>query len=158
MSRKVERKTQHEFVYTGFGFPVDLVEVPMIRVRGAWTPDVDYDALAKVVLRALVAKPARLSGNEVRFIRHSFPMTLTAFAERFNVTHPAVIKWEKSGDDPTKMSWSVEKDVRLATMHHHFPEEAAAFVRTYAALTREPAARRRKVKVTAGAAGLTLAS
>ena len=49
-------------------------------------------------------------------IRHhgkTVQMTLQDFAARFGVTHPSVMKWEKQADEPTRMSWSTEKDLRL---------------------------------------------
>jgi len=112
-ARMLERKCQEFFVYEGFGFPVVLLNVPMVRVRGEWTLDVDYNDLSRRLLEALARKPARLSGNEVRFTRHSLSMTLEHFAARFGVTHPAVIKWERAGNRSTSMSWAVEKDIRL---------------------------------------------
>lgn len=97
----------------GFGFPVRLVNVPMVKVRGAWTPKVNYNELAQAVLRGLTRKESRLTGSEIKFIRAHFGMTLQAFAKRFCVTHAAVIKWEKSKDAPTAMNWTTEKDIRL---------------------------------------------
>ena len=72
----MERKIQKLFVDEGFGFPVKLVNVPMIKVRGHWTPDVNYKELSESLLRALACKPTRLSGNEVHFIRQHFSLTL----------------------------------------------------------------------------------
>lgn len=106
-------RIQKESIDHGFGFPVRLRNVPMVRIRGIWTPDVDYNELARAVLRALCFKPVRLTGNEIRFIRLQAEMTLQQFAERFCVTHPSVMKWEKQGDEATRMMWSTEKDVRL---------------------------------------------
>ncbi len=106
-------RIQKEFVDLGFGFPVRLRQVPMVKVRGVWTPQVNYEQLAQAALKALCFKPARLTGNEVRFIRLQLGMTLEEFAARFCVTHPSVIKWEKQGDEPTKMQWCTEKDIRL---------------------------------------------
>jgi hypothetical protein len=100
-------------VYEGFGFPVVLKNVPMVKVRDAWTPDVDYNALATDVLQAIAVQPGRLSGAKVRFVRHYFAMTAQQFGERFDVTHPAVLKWEKTGGDTANMSWGTEKDLRL---------------------------------------------
>jgi hypothetical protein len=108
-----ETKKQKRFVYDGFGFPVVLCNVTMIKVRGAWTPKVDYNKLGQDVLIELAHKPARLTGNEVRFIRHWFEMPLTQFGRRFSVSHPAVLKWEEAKDEATTMKWSVEKDIRL---------------------------------------------
>ena len=107
------RRNQKEFVDHGFGFPVRLRNVQMVKVRGAWTPDLDYGELADAVMKALCFKPVRLTGSEVRFIRLQSQMTLQDFAARFGVTHPSVMKWEKQADEPTRMSWSTEKDLRL---------------------------------------------
>ena len=109
----METKIQKEHIDYGFGFPVRLRNVPMVKVRGAWTPKVDYNLLTRAVLCALAYKPSRLTGHEVRFIRSHFEMTLQAFSKRFCVTHVAVLKWEKSKDNLTLMNWTTEKDIRL---------------------------------------------
>lgn len=113
-----ERKIQKSFLDHGFGFPVRLVNVPMVKVRGHWTPEIDYNKLAAAVLRVLAHKPSRLTGFEVKFIRNHFGMTLQVFAKRFNVSHVAVLKWEKTGRDVTAMSWAIEKDLRLFALSH----------------------------------------
>jgi hypothetical protein len=110
---ETETKIQKEFVDTGFGFPVRLRNVPMVKVRGAWTPKINYNHLAETVLHSLAFKPSHLTGAEVKFIRTHFKMTLKEFAKRFCVTHVAVIKWEKTKRQPTVMGWATEKDVRL---------------------------------------------
>ena len=109
----MEAKIQKEFIDTGLGFPIRLMNVPMIRVRGEWTPKVDYNELALRVLRALAHKPSRLMGSEIKFIRTHFEMTLQEFAKRFCVTHVGVLKWEKTKGQSTAMNWSTEKDIRL---------------------------------------------
>ena len=124
------------FIDEGFGFKVRLWNVPMIKVRGAWTPNVNYNELAKVVLLALCHKPARLTGAEVRFIRQQLEMTLQAFAARFCVTHVAVIKWEKAGNKPTPMAWTTEKDLRLFVLSK-FVAKPAEIAKLYAELEKE---------------------
>ena len=108
-----DTKTRKRFVYEGFGFPVVLRNVPMVKVRGAWTPEVDYNKLAREVLLALAHKSARLTGSEVRFIRHHLEMTLAQFGGQISVIHSAVIKWEDARDDATSMKLPIEKDIRL---------------------------------------------
>ena len=107
-------KIQKEYVDMGFGFPVYLQNVPMVKVRGVWTPKVNYKKLSEEVLKKLVFKDSRLTGNELKFIRQKFGKTLVEFGEMFYVTHPAVLKWEKQGDDFTNMNWVTEKDIRLS--------------------------------------------
>lgn len=107
------RKIKKSHIDQGFGFPVKLLNVPMAKVRGEWTPAIDYNLLAAVVLRELCEKDGRLTGSEVKFIRQHFEMTLQEFAKRFGVTHPGVLKWEALKNRPTGMNWATEKDIRL---------------------------------------------
>ena len=134
----METKIQKEFLETGFGFPVRLINVPMIKVRGEWTPNVNYNALADEVLLALSRKGSRLTGAEVRFIRTHFEMTLQEFAKRFSVTHVAVLKWEKTKHTATVMGWATEKDVRLFVVTK-LGSQAPAFAELYSSLETMPA-------------------
>lgn len=131
MVQKLERKRQPSFVYEGFGFPVVLLNVPMVRSRGVWTPDIDYRKLAQDVLRRLALHPSRLTGQEIRFIRHSMDMTLEEFAHRLGVTHPAVVQWEQCGTKPTRMAWALEKDIRLEIIRSQPAPSATRFVEAY---------------------------
>ncbi len=132
----MERKFKKVFVDEGFGFKVRLHNVPMVKVRGTWTPEINYNEFGKVVLLALCHKPARLTGAEVHFIRQQLGMTLQAFAERFCVTHVAVIKWEKTDNKPTPMAWTTEKDLRLFVLSKFAPK-AAEIAELYAQLEKE---------------------
>ena len=142
----MEKKIQKTFVDEGLGFPVVLLNVPMIKIRGKWTPDINYNSLSKLVLLALSEKPVRLSGDEIRFIRQHFEMTLVEFAKRFGVSHAAVIKWEKSKEDATKMSWATEKDLRLFIVYSllHKPSR---LLNLYEMLEKEKAETKRKIKL-----------
>lgn len=108
-------KTKVQKVYHdhGFGFPVTLLNVPLVWLRGEWIPAINQKKLQALVVKALVVKAGRLTGNEVRFIRLFSEMTLEKFAVRFDVTHPAVLKWERAKDQATGMGWTTEKDIRL---------------------------------------------
>ena len=138
-------KILKSFLDTGFGFPVYLLNVPMIEVRGQWTPDINYSALSKGLLRALAKKPARLTGNELRFIRNSFELTLKEFAEKFYVSHPAVIKWEKAENEPTNMQWATEKDIRMFV--HLQVEGREDLVTIYKRLRPQASRRKRKTEI-----------
>lgn len=109
----MERKIQKTFIYEGFGFPIQLIDVPMLKTRGEWTPDINYNLLQEAIVRALAVKPFCLTGNEIKFIRKYFKLTLKAFANEFGVTHPAVMDWEKTGDNQVKINPATEKCIRL---------------------------------------------
>ncbi len=55
--------------------------------------------------------------SEIRFIRLFSEMTLEQFAGRFDVSHPAVLKWERAKDQVTGMGWTTEKDIRLFALN-----------------------------------------
>jgi len=106
-------KVEDKFEYISLGFPVILQNVPMIEVRGIWTPNIDYNLLQKVVLCALANAPWPLTGNHVRFIRSWCGATQDQFGHIFGVTHTAVVKWEKAKNEVAKISLSTERDIRL---------------------------------------------
>ncbi len=145
--RTLPRKRQKLFVYEGFGFPVALVNVPMVRIRGIWTPDINYNKLALQVLQVLAMKPARLTGAEIHFIRHAMRMTLEQFAHRLGVTHPAVIQWEQVRHRPTRMAWAIEKDIRLQVLKSQLAVPAARFAEAYQALSEIRQAKAMRVRV-----------
>lgn len=126
----MKKKIQKIYLDHGFGFPVTLLNVPLIQVRGEWVPSINQKELQSLVTQALVVKPARLTGHEVRFIRQFTQMTLEQFAKRFDVTHPAVLKWEKSKDSITGMAWTTEKDIRLLALNALNPR-AQQFLAAY---------------------------
>jgi len=106
-------KVETRFEYIGLGFPVILLNVPMIEVRGIWTPNIDYNLLQKVVLCALANSPSALTGNHIRFIRSWFSSTQAEFGKLFGVTHTAIVKWEKSKNLAAKIMLSTEREIRL---------------------------------------------
>jgi DNA-binding transcriptional regulator YiaG len=109
------KKVLKSHIDYGFGFPVQILEAPMRKFDGEWVLDLNFEKYERAVLLALSMKAVRLSGNEIKFIRHHFEMDLKSFGKRYgDVAHSAVIKWEKCGDEPTNMSWSTEKDIRLS--------------------------------------------
>lgn len=114
----METDKRKEYRYEGLGFPVIISDALMVKIRGQWVLDIDFNHLEETLFGMMSDKPVRLSGNEIRFIRQHARMTLEEFAERFGVTHAAVSKWEKFGAQPTNMQWSTEKDIRLFVLEH----------------------------------------
>lgn len=109
----MEKKIKKKHIDYSCGFPVVLLNVPMIKVHGSWILDIDYDALAKVVLLYISKKQESLTGNEIRFIRYYFSLPMREFAHRLGVTHPTVVKWEERQDKHASITWGIEKDIRL---------------------------------------------
>lgn len=133
----MNKKIVKEFIDNSFGFPILIINAPFIKVENEWILDISPRALELSVLRALAHKPVSLCGDEVKFIRQYFNFTLKAFAKRFDVSHPAVIKWESSGKKPTKMNWTTEKDLRLFVFSH-INATATELFKTYKLLEEKP--------------------
>ncbi len=108
-----KQKIEKEWIYEGLGFPIVLRNVPMIELRGIWTLDVDLNILQKVVLLALAHHPSDLTGNQIRFIRTWLGLTQSEFGKLFGVTHPAIVKWEKTENRGSKMNLTTQRDLRL---------------------------------------------
>lgn len=130
----MKKKVQKVYHDHGFGFPVTLLNLPLIEARGEWVPAINQKDLQTLVVNALVLKKCRLTGDEIRFIRLFSKMTLEKFAQRFDVTHPAVLKWERSKEHATGMSWTTEKDIRLFALNNLQPKPKQ-FVAVYEKLT-----------------------
>jgi DNA-binding transcriptional regulator YiaG len=109
----VLRKNNSEALFYGFGFPVLLLNPPLKECDGELILDLDLKALADRFAAIVALKPARLTGNEIRFLRLHFQTTLDELGARLDVTRQAIIKWEKRQDDFTEMKWPTEKDLRL---------------------------------------------
>ncbi len=112
----MKKKIIAEFEYDGLGFPIMLLNFPIIEVRGIQVPDINYNLLQRNVLLALCQRPLPFSGNEVRFIRQYLQMTYTEFANRFGVTHASVIHWEKSKNSFAKITPTTELCIRLCIL------------------------------------------
>jgi DNA-binding transcriptional regulator YiaG len=103
------------FVYNGLGFPIKLINVPMKKMLGEWVIDVDMNKLQLAVLRALIFKSTRLTGDELNFIRSFLNMTMAEFGKAFGVSHVAVLKWE---NEERNVSPPLEFCIRLYILDH----------------------------------------
>lgn len=107
----MKKETKREsFIYEGLGFPIQLINVPMKKVFGELAMDINFNVLQKNVLYLLARKPAPLSGGELRFIIGYLEMSTREFANLFDVTHVAVLKWLK---EDAKMNPNTEVCLRL---------------------------------------------
>jgi len=106
------------YIYTGFGFPVKLHNVELIEFHGEMHPKIDIRKLSEEVIKSLVLQKERLTGNQIKFIRTYFAMSLREFASIVNESHTAIKKWEDYGDGKTKMDKNIEIMLRLHIYDH----------------------------------------
>ncbi len=144
----METKIVARYIDRGFGFPVVLEQVPLVHVRGKWTPNINYLNLALAVLQQLAALPGRLTGHQVRFIRQHFALSVPEFARRFGVPQLTVLDWEKRGEKSTGMLWSTEKDLRLF-VNRQLSGQPQEFLQLYEQLVHVAASRASRVTLNA---------
>lgn len=113
----MERKAQKRYIYKGLGFPIELHNVEMIKVRGEWVPKIDVRDIAFKTIRQLPFQETRLTGHQVRFIREYFEMSLREFSKIVHQSHTAIDKWEKFGNRETNMDSNIEVVLRLHIYH-----------------------------------------
>jgi hypothetical protein len=100
--------------YEGLGFPINLEKVEMVNISGEWHPKMDIRKIADQAIKMLVSRDAKLTGNQVKFIRTYFSMSLRKFAkEVVRESHTAVAKWEACLNESTKMDINIEMMLRL---------------------------------------------
>lgn len=105
------------YQWNGFGFPVIFSELPGVKIRGELVPDVDLNQFAKPLVQIICAKqPVPLSGNQVKFIRNYFNMSLREFAKFMNVTHQSVMRWEQKTKAAARIDINTEIVMRLKVL------------------------------------------
>jgi len=109
----VNKKIVKKYKYTGLGFPIELHNVEMIKYEGEFHPKINVRKIADATIKLLVSQESRLTGNQIKFIRSYFSMSLRDFAKVVNESHTAVKKWEDHLDEVTNMDLNIEIMLRL---------------------------------------------
>lgn len=126
----MKNKKIKKFTYEGLGFPVMLKNVSVVTMQGEEVLDIDFNALQKSVLFNLCRKDSPLTGNEIKFIRRYFEMTLSGFGMEFGCSHAAVLKWEKYENCFAKIEPTTDICIRLF-IFSHISKKSAAFRQLY---------------------------
>lgn len=95
------------YLVGGFSF-VDTPSGQGVRIQ-------DIDGLHRVIGTYLVSAKKRLSGKEIRFLRHEISSSQAALALLLGVRELTVARWEK---DQVKMPSAAESALRHLYMEH----------------------------------------
>ncbi len=105
------------YQWNGFGFPLIFDELPAVKLRDEWVPDVDFSEIAKPVIQFICAtQKIPFNGNQVKFIRMHLEMTLREFAEFVGVRHQSVMRWEEKGKSAALIDAHIEFVMRLKVL------------------------------------------
>lgn len=118
------KKTVHSYEYGLAGFPV-FIEAVEVEVHGYDSfANIDHDKVQKAILLTLASKRTKLTGDQVRYIRHSYGDSMAEFAARFGFTAPAIQGWEKRGGSASPMGRPTELMIKSLILMKYKGSEA----------------------------------
>ena len=100
-------------IFNGLGFPIVLLNAKIKNTEYGEVLDVDFNKLSELVFEALIRKPSRFSGAEVKFIRNHMELSQNVFGNMLDVDRSSVGKWEAKDLKPTQMMPAVELSLRI---------------------------------------------
>ena len=105
------------YLWNGFGFPVIFAELPAVKLRGELIPDVNWTRIGEALIKFIcILQEFPLSGNQVKFIRNSFGMSLREFSKFIGVKHQSLMRWEKRKNHPAGIEAHIEIVLRLKVL------------------------------------------
>lgn len=107
------KKIVKTYIYEGLGFPIELKNIEMIFVRGEYAPKIDVESIAEKAAKNLILQQPKLTGNQIKFIRSYFSLSLREFSKIVNESHTAIRKWESFKNKPTNMDPNIEARIRV---------------------------------------------
>ena len=111
-------KSKEKYLYTQSGLPnVVLIDVDVRRCPECGAHEVvipRIEELFRTIAFAVIHKPARLSGAEVRFLRKYLGLSGTAFAEHMGVDPSTVSNWE---NDKAPIGSPSDRLLRMMVVH-----------------------------------------
>lgn len=124
-------RTEMNYVYNGLGFPIILEEVTFRSIRGEWLLKIDVEKVADAIIKVLPEKPTGLTGSEIRFARTYLKLSKRKLAERLNVSHTAVNKWEQTEEKRAHIDPLVEVALRAFIRLQLQSEDDQDFINFY---------------------------
>lgn len=109
----MNKKIIKNYIYNGLGFPIELHNVEMVMFDRDLHPKINVRKVADSAIKSLVLQKSRLTGNQIKFIRTYFSMSLREFSKVVNESHMAIKKWEDFKEVSTNMDINIEIMLRL---------------------------------------------
>lgn len=105
-------------IYSALGFPVIVANPRYIEFEGEQVLDIDPKMIMEAAFKALIQKPARLNGAEVKFLRTYMELSQESFGHLIGVDHSSVAKWEGKALEFTGMDVPTEALLRMRCKLH----------------------------------------
>ena len=99
ITREIEMDRSHYYHYTECGLDnIYLLNGFQIEnsINGKEVHIEDIHELHKAIAEGVISKKSRLSGSEIRFIRHMLDLSQTSLSKILGVDYQTILRWEKS--------------------------------------------------------------
>lgn len=106
MAKKIE-------IYEALGFPIAIENPRYIEFAGEKVLDVNPGRIMKAAFKAVINKPARLSGAEVKFLRGFMQLSQEDFSRMIGVERSIISKWQDKKQKFTGMDVPTEVLLRI---------------------------------------------
>src|ERR1700733_7405619 len=120
-------KTLETYTFTGFGFDVLLKNVVVKKTHGEEYPDINMNELKLLTAKALLKRPVRMTGHEIKFLRTFLKLSFDVLSEKINVPASTIRSWEAKGKDVTGLSLEQEKVLRIYVINKVLESERNQF-------------------------------
>jgi len=104
--------------YKALGFPIIILNPSYIEFEGEKVLDISPKRIMDAAFEAVIQKPSRLSGAEIKFLRGYMELSQEAFGRLVNVDHSTVAKWELKKLTFTGMDVPTEALIRMRCKLH----------------------------------------
>ncbi len=99
--------------YKALGFPIIILNPSYIEFEGEMVLNVNPNKIMDAAFAAVIQKPSRLSGAEVKFLRSYMEYSQESFGRFVGVDHSSVAKWESKKNEFTGMDVPTEALMRM---------------------------------------------
>lgn len=127
----MEKKVVKKFETSVLGFPIIIRNVLFFKRMGEWCPEINWNLLSNMAIIALMTKPSRLSGGEIKFIRTYLNLTYRDFGSIIGVAASTIKKWENKELKITEMRIPAERMIRMHILHTCFKSENSKALRQF---------------------------
>ena len=122
-------KTLETYTFTGFGFDVLLKNIVVKKVHGEEYPDINMNELKFMTAKALLKRPVRMTGHQMKFLRTFLRLSFDVLSEKINVPASTIRSWESKGKEVTGLSLEQEKALRIFVISKVLENERNQFDR-----------------------------
>ncbi len=110
-------KILENYIFSGFGFDILLKNVVIKEAHGEEYPDINMNELKLMTAKALLIRPVKMTGYQIKFLRTFLKLSFDSLAEKIDTAASTIRSWEKKGKDVSGLSIEHEKAFRIYAIH-----------------------------------------